>query len=322
MSGANERSESSIVTHSASDSRSTFQNHQSADGVPPCRPTGGRAVTKGVGVVVLYYRAGSTLLATLEALESQSRPPAGITVIDNASHDGFCDQALRLRFPNVRFHTTDENLGYAGGMNAGADLVSTETILFLTHEVRLAPDALERMADHIAANPRAVVGPTLARTSSGITWSAGGEILRSGGVRHRTDRSAASECSWIDGACIMVRRDLFEELKGFDEQYFLYWEDVDFGYRASQVATVTVLPGVRASQETGTTPVYWGTRNRIYMWRKHRRPTKLAMAVAVPLAKVVVRDLPSRDFRRSKARLVGIAHGFTGSLAVPSWETE
>src|SRR5437867_12685154 len=115
-----------------------------------------------VGAVVLHYRLWPRVLQTLEALVSQTRPPDEIVVVDNHSGDGSVGR-LRRAFPSIHVIEARENGGYAAGMNIGTDAVlgrGADAILLLTHECRMAPDALGELVARLEVEPAlGAVGP-------------------------------------------------------------------------------------------------------------------------------------------------------------------
>ncbi|RIJ76899.1 glycosyltransferase family 2 protein [Nakamurella silvestris] len=278
------------------------------------------------GAVVLYFRRGEEILRTLADLQGQEHPPAQIVLVDNASGDGVLD-SLKAELGGVEVLTLAENRGYAGGMNAGYDRIRRELrwVLFMTHEVRLAAACLDEMfAATRSGTDRAMVavGPQLRLADSDVVWSAGGTISRGGNVGHLTESGpagAVSDVDWLDGACVLVERRAFEQIDGFDEDYFLYWEDVDLSARLRGVGRIGVATAAVAHQSTATTPIYFMTRNRILYWRKRKAPLRAALAIGRPLAIWLLRDrISSRNTRpeQGRARLLGIGHGLSKKISL------
>lgn len=263
--------------------------------------------------VVLYYRLGlEGLMETVRALKQSTVAPGQIVIVDNSPSDGVCDELLRDQ-PELRLVRSESNLGYAGGMNLGAQYrsASDDAVLFMTHELRLEPNAVELMAQQLRSNGAGVVGPTLLRTSTGEIWSRGGVLDRLGRAHHVTTTNDARTLSWLDGACLLVSERTFSLAKGFDEDYFLYWEDVDFGMRVSSTGeTLEVCAGAFASQDTSLTPPYYDGRNSILLWRKHRRRLTLITALAWQLLRAV-KQLVHGDRVSGIDRLRGIRSGLT-----------
>jgi GT2 family glycosyltransferase len=269
--------------------------------------------------VVLYFRLGDSFVSTLEGLLAQSVQAEEIVVVDNASDDGVIT-SIRDRFPDIRFVTCEANRGYAGGMNLGrASLLgSPDFVLFMTHEVQLALDCLEtlmRAAD--STTKPAQLGPVLHRTVSGQVWSSGGRLSPFGGASHRTLDTPSATTSWLDGACTLVRTSAIDRVGGWETRFFLYWEDVEYSLRLSDAGPIVCVAGARATQETGTTPVYYAARNRLMTWRIRRDPLRFSVAFVHTIGQIIIKDrlgFTSPHQLILRTRVQGLIDGVTGRL--------
>jgi len=279
---------------------------------------------KSYSVVVLYYQFGEAFRNTLTNLLNQSAPPTEVVVIDNASGDGVIS-GLVDTFPNVHFVELTVNLGYAGGMNQGLSELQADHdwVLFLTHEVELDTECLEKLLDASESQQGhrvSVLGPSLSLARDGTIWSLGGEFTRAGGTTHRTDldwSAPVRSATWLDGSCLLVNAEIMAARGHFAESFFLYWEDVELSTRLSSAGLVLCVLGAHAYQSTSMTPTYFTARNRILYWRMRRDPLKLLFSVFAVLAKCALRDVPqlrSDGPARLIARLQGLQHGFSGQL--------
>ncbi|BDZ47754.1 hypothetical protein GCM10025866_36630 [Naasia aerilata] len=205
-------------------------------------------------------------------------------------------------------------------MNRGREALTrpVEWTLYLTHEVRLAPDCVEELiAAGEACSPAAgQVGPRLYRSGSGALWSTGGRITATGSARHRLRAAEDGRAAWLDGACVLVSEEVRRQVGGWSERFFLYWEDVEYSLRIGESRPVICANLASAEQDTGMTPIYYGARNRILLWRMRRRPLLVSTSLVRLLAVVVLRDwLWNRDYRSAHVRAVGLRHGFSEALA-------
>ncbi|GCE36402.1 Glycosyl transferase, family 2 [Rhodococcus wratislaviensis] len=266
--------------------------------------------------MILYYQLGDRIHDTIAALQNQQRAPDSIVLVDNASYDGVLDDAER-RYPACRVLRMPRNSGYAAGMNAGASALAErfDYVLFLTHEVVMDSDCTARLISVLRERERVgMVGPKLRLLDTDITWSVGGWITRFGDVRHNLDESRASEVHWLDGACLLMRTSIFLDIGGFDEDYFLYWEDVDVSIDIRIRSGIACVPEAIAYQGTAKTPIYFRTRNQILCWHKHRQPWRVGYAIVHAVIKAAAVDLGGRAPAQAKARLVGVMDGLTGRL--------
>lgn len=193
-----------------------------------------------VGVVVVAYASAGTLPATLAALPKDRL--GGVVVVDNGSPDDSGEVAQQHGAHVVR----QDNLGFGAGNNRGARELTTELLLFLNPDAVLQPPDLERLVHHLDAHPRcAVVGPRV--TSGGRPTYASGELPTLAGElrpllphplsalgprrRHEPGAERTGPVGYVEGACFLVRRDALDLVGGFDEGYFLYWEEAELAQR-------------------------------------------------------------------------------------------
>jgi N-acetylglucosaminyl-diphospho-decaprenol L-rhamnosyltransferase len=194
---------------------------------PPPAPTQRRT---RVDVVVVSYESAASLPACLTALPAS----AGAVVIDNASRDAGADVAESLGATVVR---NESNRGFAAAANQGARCGDAEYVLFLNPDAVLGERDLELLLDALERDPgAAAAGPRLldARGHEQRSWwpfpSPGATWAEAFGLQRL--RQADPAVGFAVGACLLVRRDAFEELGGFDERFWLYGEEADLCRRA------------------------------------------------------------------------------------------
>ena len=189
-----------------------------------------------LGVIIIHYgRSAPTIRCVESVLGQDANATVPIVVVDNFGNLRSSD------FPeNVRILLRRDNPGFGGGANAGVVELSRHhscsAYLILNNDAVLAPGFIEA-AESAFENPRtgAVGGLIRGSGPEGRIWYAGGEIrMLTGTVRQ--SRSAADttrprEVGFIPGTAIVVRREAWENIGGFDESYFLYNEDIDLCLR-------------------------------------------------------------------------------------------
>lgn len=214
-----------------------------------------------IGVVVLHYRNWPEVAETIRSLVDQT-VSVDVVVVDNASGDGSAG-AIAAEFPDVRLERLRRNRGFGAGMNHGARLLPDAAMLFFaSHEVVLAPTALQELAQSLKGGV-AAVGPRIVHRDTGEIFSTGGAVRDDGTTLHHDKPNCAVE--WLDGGALMMIRTAFESVGGFDEGYFLYYEDVEIGHslrrlglRLQSVSTVEVR-----GRPTSTLPWLLVRRNRL-----------------------------------------------------------
>jgi GT2 family glycosyltransferase len=210
-----------------------------------------------VEVVIVSYRCRQLLRRCLHSL--REHPPAGglqTTVVDNASGDGTAD--VVREFPEVRLIELKENVGFSRANNLVLRETSSEYVLVLNPDTVLCRGTLDTLLRLMTADSRiGIAGCRLvqedgtfdhaARRSFPTPTSALGHFLHIG----RSDRAPASLTAYrapditegpvdaVNGAFMLMRREMLDEIGLFDEGYWMYMEDLDLCYRAAQAGWIT-----------------------------------------------------------------------------------
>ncbi len=235
-----------------------------------------------VSVIVLNHNGRTWLGPCLDALAAQRDAPAfEVIVVDNGSGDDSI-AFVSGRYPTVRVLETGANLGFAGGNNAGARAASGEILAFLNNDTVVAPDWLSKLHGALDMRPdTALVTSRLVRLDDPtIVDSAGDGYVRAGGAYkrgHGQRVDAFLQSGEVFGACgaaFMIRREAFHQLGGFDERFFMVYEDVDLSYRARlagyhcwYVADAVVRHAGSGTLGRGSAnAVFYGQRNLEWVW--------------------------------------------------------
>jgi hypothetical protein len=160
-------------------------------------------------------------------------------VVDNGSTDGSVE-FVREQYPLVRVVALDTNQGFAGGNNAGAAVARGRDLVFLNNDTQVQPGWLSALCAGVneAEGFLLTTSRVVYMHAPTILDSAGDGVFRCGGAFKRYHgapaNSATESCEVfaVCGAACLVRRSVFEELGGFDEDFFASHEDVDLSYRA------------------------------------------------------------------------------------------
>jgi GT2 family glycosyltransferase len=222
--------------------------------------TNGSSATT-LSVVIVTYRQGPEVRATLEALERELRDGDELIVVDNASGDGTAD-VVATSAPDATLIRSEHNAGFPAGCNLGARAATGKLLVFLNPDAVPAPDWREAIAapsdagrwDAWQALVTAEDGTRVNTRGgvvhfTGIAWAGGaGEPVPDDGIdtsppgvapasaevagaSDRAGDAGASEPGFVSGACLAIRREAFERLGGFADRFFLYHEDVDLSLR-------------------------------------------------------------------------------------------
>ncbi|WP_199184282.1 MULTISPECIES: glycosyltransferase family 2 protein [unclassified Cryobacterium] len=203
-------------------------------------------------VVTVTYNSSAALGAFLNSVIVSEPTPPSVTIADNLSAD--IDECRKIAGDyGATVLSLGRNLGYGGAINAAVRSVPLpfEFVLVSNPDVLVHPGAISALEDVMRANPQAAtVGPRVLN-SDGTTYPSARRIpsLRTG-VGHavfsriwpsnpwtrsyRSENETGTEIrpvGWLSGACLLIRRSAFDDIGGFDQAFFMYFEDVDLGYR-------------------------------------------------------------------------------------------
>ena len=282
-----------------------------------------------VSCVVVTYDA----LPWIErCLESVSGTPT--VVVDNGSSDGTVE-LVRGRFPGVRV-VEAENRGLCAGWNRGLEATGTELVLLLNADAWLVEDALTQLVAAADRHPRAaVVGPRLLNPDGSLQRSVRGFptlwrlateylYLRKLAPRSRAlnafygagfDHESERPVEWVMGACMLVRRKTVAEVGQFDEEFFLFSEEVEWMRRATDRGwSVVFTPAARCVHVGGA--AHGGrlfrenVRGHLRYLALHGRPGEAERARRLLRAALLVRG---RLHRGERARLYREVAAWLGS---------
>ncbi|MBX7256946.1 MAG: glycosyltransferase family 2 protein [Candidatus Hydrogenedentes bacterium] len=254
-----------------------------------------------VDIVVVSYNTLDLLRECLTSIRTSSAEADGITgiVVDNASTDGSVEM-VRTEFTDMRLVALDANIGFGPANNRGIGAGSAACILLLNADAQLTPGALAAMAAVLDADPKCIaVGPKLIYPDGRFhpscrrfptvmrnLWNTAGMQdrfkTRFAGMRNwlrEHEHVSGGRVDMVSGACALVRRDYLESIGCFDENMFLYEEEMDIflpanrrGLEVRWCGDATVIhhhgasSGEHQESEFALKHQY---RSRYYCFRKH-----------------------------------------------------
>jgi len=179
-----------------------------------------------LSIVIVSYNTLDLLRDCLLSILPQLGIRDEVIVVDNASGDGSADMVAN-QFENVTLLANNENLGFGKANNRGIALANGDLIWLLNPDTRLMPASLDNAVGFMAANPSMGMAGTALIYSDGSPQSS---VERSY-PGHRYARQMLGglpgTIAWVMGASILARREVLAAVGGFDEQFFLYGEEVD-----------------------------------------------------------------------------------------------
>jgi N-acetylglucosaminyl-diphospho-decaprenol L-rhamnosyltransferase len=268
-------------------------------------------------VVVVSFEPPDMLAACLESVRETA--PVETVVVDNGSREDSI-ALVRERFPAARLVVNERNRGYGAAANQGIFSCSAPAVLLLNTDTLLEPDAIAVLGRYLAENPRAaIVGPRLANADGTLQRSTYpfpsvadtllGEtglhllVRRAPLIRRLSLRTwnhdAARRVAWVLGAALAIRRSAFEAVGGFDEDFFMYGDEVDLCRRLSAAGfethfapatTVTHLGGASTATRASEMRREFLVSKRRYLVR-HESPRAASRILWIMRAVVLARVL-------------------------------
>lgn len=230
-----------------------------------------------LSVIIVNYNTGEELGRCLSSVADELVGVAweGI-VVDNGSTDG-SDEAVARFAPRVTLLRSPENLGFGRAINQGVTMTSAPLVLLLNPDARLLPGAIEPLVADLRRHPEcAVIGPAIINQDGSPQGSARGDPDIATGLFGRSTLltrlfpnsplarrnvlvapepepgESSVEVDWVSGACMLGRRQAFDRVGGFDERFFLYWEDADLCRRLRGAGfTIRYRPGAHVVHSVG-----------------------------------------------------------------------
>ena len=252
-------------------------------------------------VVIVNWNAGHQILDCLKSLQAASQGSdliklSNCVVVDNASMDGSLDSLPALALPLTIMKNAD-NKGFGYACNQGSKIGKSKYILFLNPDVRLSPNSLVKTVSFMEEPRNQKVAAT------GIQFVFDGKIQRTT-ARFPTrmsffyqmlfldrlwpgrfppllmtdcDHEESRELDHVPASFLLIRREIFEELQGFDEQFFMYYEDLDLSFRIKKAGwKIYYLATVQSFHQGGGTShqvkadrLYYVLCSRAYYVAKH-----------------------------------------------------
>ncbi len=207
-----------------------------------------------------------------------------IIVADNASTDNTVPILRKIK--EIKVVENKENFGFSKGNNLGTKKASGKYILFLNSDVEVKDNGFLRMVEFMDKNPKiGILGSKLSNPDGSSQSSCGNFYtffnliftLFGGDSLMRKGPNKIEKVDWVSGASLMISRELFKKLKGFDENLFMYIEDMELCFRAKELGFLTYFyPNVKlVHKELGSSSnrgfailnIYKGI---LYFYKKHK----------------------------------------------------
>lgn len=261
-----------------------------------------------LSIVIVSWNVRELLRRCLDSIysplnrgrEQGERPlTTEVIVVDNASTDGSA-ALVATEFPQVRLIANAENRGFTGGNNQGIAVSRGRYVMLLNPDTEVVGDALAAMVTYMDSRPEVgVLGPQLLYPDGSVqssrrrfptfgtalfestwlqSWAPPGLLERYYVLDRRDDET--SEVDWVMGACLVVRREVIEQVGGLDEGFFMYSDEPDWCKRIKDAGwKVVYFPGARVIHHEGKSSeqvvparhIYFQT-SKVRYFRKYHGP--------------------------------------------------
>lgn len=249
-----------------------------------------------ISIILVNYNGSDIITDCLNSLEKViNKDNCEIIIVDNNSQDESVD-IIENQFSDIKLIKLPKNVGFGAGNNAGTKIATGEFLFLLNTDTILIENTPQILSDYLHQNQDVGV------VSCRITFEDGSYQLSCGKLpniiiefidkfRYTLDRkwhsifsslydrqySSVKKVGWVTGACLMIRRDIFEKLGGFDESFFMYFEDKDLCKRVHdagfkviyypKTSLIHLLGGSSQSVKKSVNTYY--RDSQLYYYQKH-----------------------------------------------------
>ena len=248
-----------------------------------------------VSIILVNYNGANVIINCLQSLQQFLRSISyEVIVVDNASSDG-SPEAIAATFPQIHLIKQLENRGFGAGNNAGAEIAQGEFLFFLNTDTLITSDILPKLLAVMEAHPDVgIIGPKLFNLDGSLQLSVAHEISILGEYKTRKQHAIFKNSTnqsqllkefnanqFVDiviGAALFIRKQLFEELDGFDEAFFMYFEESDLcqrtrdkGWKILYTPDISLihLGGYSVNKVSNLMALEY-RRSQLYYYQKHR----------------------------------------------------
>lgn len=285
-----------------------------------------------IAVAVVNYNTRGALRQCLDSVRADGPSElAELVVVDNGSTDG-SPEMVAEEFPGVELYVDRSNPGYGAAGNRALAETGAPIVLLLNSDTRLRPGALAALRTHLDEHSRTgLVGPRLLNPDGSLQPSCYpfpgplSTLLAEGQAKYfirfvpglrrhylRTwDHDRVRRIPWVLGAAIAIRRSSFEEVGGFAEEYFMYFEEVDLCYRLDQAGwQVHFTPAAEVVHTGGASTDRLRADMRVQYYRSllqfYRRHRSSAEVLAL---QATIRGAAAANLLRDRVRLLATSDG-------------
>lgn len=290
-----------------------------------------------IAIIILNWNKEQDTAECLNSLKQIDYPDHEIILVDNGSTDGSGDR-LKQSFPFVHLIKNQENLGFAQGNNVGIRAAINQDaamVLLLNNDTVVEPDFLSKLVNSVETDKKiGIAAPKIMfYHEPERIWSVGGKYLSI--VRkpdqaffHEIDRGQqlkGNDLKWVSGCCMLIKREVFENIGYLDSDYWASLEDVDFCWRASKAGYMILIEpnskiyhkfAVSFGGKHSPLYTYFRVRNLFIFLRKTKQWLPLMINLIIFPIYSIFESLRRGQWRSIKTTFIAIKDFFVGKYGV------
>lgn len=290
-------------------------------------------MNKQTHIILVNYNGYKDTIECIKSLKNLKYNNYKIIIVDNASSDNSINELNHYVFKNIILLKSDKNLGFSGGNNIGIKYAldnGADYIMLLNNDTEVEPNFLENMIE-VAESDKSIgiVGCKIKYyDNKNLLWYAGGQVNwfkfigEHFGMREEDNGQydKFKEISFMTGCCMLIKREVIEKVGMLPDEYFMYFEDVDFCVKVQEAgykivyepkAVIYHKVGISGGGEESPFSIKWCTRNRIYFMNKYKYKVTKAKLVLSKLFFYTTRVIRVVQyyFKGDKNRAIAIIEG-------------
>ena len=207
-----------------------------------------------LSIIIVNYKSWSVLEKCLESILSQGIDDIEVIIVDNNSNDGLITK-FKKKYIKFKWISNKINAGFSKACNQGAEIAKNQYYLFLNPDTELEKNSLVKMKSIIDNFPNSILSISKLDSDGNIGFPYGNflSIRTFNGIIRFLDRLISLENrninnekpfikpNWVSGSFLLIDRENFNKLGGWDEDYWMYYEDMDLCKRANNIGIDIVL---------------------------------------------------------------------------------
>ncbi len=293
-----------------------------------------------ISIITLNFNQADVTCAFLESTKNLQYKNFETIVVDNASKEDPTKQFLSGNYPNIQVIRSEQNLGFTGGNNLGIRASKGDFVFIVNNDTEVTPDLLDKLLAPFEHDETiGVVSPKIKfHFHPNIIQYAGFTAMNMFTCQNATVGNKQEDKGQFDfistthcahGAAMLVKREVIEKVGMFADNYFIYYEEVDWSTRIIRAGYKIIYNGYatiyhKESMTMGkqsALKVYYHTRNRIYYMRRNANKNQLVAFLAfftfLTVPKTTFKFIFKRQFEHLRSFFKGIAWNFKTSTISP-----